>query len=54
MEERKRAGTWEALYMKAGGAKRRHYGALKRGQTLRGLFVLSEVRKGGHLAGTLP
>lgn len=54
MEERKRAATWEALYMKAGGAKRRQYGAVKRGQTRRGLFWLSEVRKGGQIAGTLP
>jgi hypothetical protein len=27
MEERERAGAWEALYMKAGGAKRRNFGS---------------------------
>ena len=40
--------------MKAGGAKRRNYGAVKRGPTCPGLFCLSEVRMGSHLAGTLP
>jgi hypothetical protein len=54
MEERERAGTWEALYMKAGSAKRRNYGAVKRGQTRGGLFCFSEVTMGGNLAGTLP